>query len=143
MIDERQVGEDVAQEQHLADAVEHVRPRRQPGVGRVLGQDPMAEAVEVRHRDAAANGGADRGVQPVPQLARGLHVVGQDQDLLGQQVLARLEQMPDPLDDDPRLAGPGARDDHDRPVAPLDDPALVGRQVEDRLDDVDHRMTIR
>ena len=48
--------------------------------------------------------------------------------LLGQQVLARLEQPPDALDDDPGLAGPGARDDHDRPVAPLDDPALLGGQ---------------
>ena len=46
------VGQDVAQQQDLADPVEHVRARRQPGVGRVLGQDPMAEAVEVRHRDA-------------------------------------------------------------------------------------------
>ena len=33
----------------------------------------------------------------------------------------RLEQVPDALDDDPRLAGAGARDDDDRPVAPLDD----------------------
>ncbi len=126
VIDERQVREDVAQEQRLADTIEHVRPSRQPGVARVLGQDPMAEAVEVRHRDAAANGRPDRGVQPIPQLARGLHVVGQEQDLLGQQVLAGLEQVPHPLDDDAGLAGPGPRDDHDRPVAPLDDTALLG-----------------
>ena len=48
-----------------------------------------------------------------------------------------------PLDDDPRLSGPGPRDDHHRTVAPLDYAALVISQIEDRLDDSDHRMTIR
>ena len=85
--------------------------------------------------------GADRRVQPVPQLARGLHVVGQHEDLLGQQVLARRQQMPDALDDDPRLARPGARDDDDRPVAPLDDPPLLGGQVVVRRDHGRHSRT--
>ena len=41
----------------------------------------------------------------------------------------RLEQPADALDDDPGLAGAGAGDDHDRPIALLDDrPLLVGER---------------
>ena len=127
VVDEREVRRDVAQQEHLPDAIEHVGPRRQPGIGRVLGQDPMAEAVEVRDGHPGARRRAHRLVQSILELARGLHVVGQDQQVLRQQPVAVLEQPLDPLDDDPRLAGPGARDDHHRPIAPLDDPALVGR----------------
>ena len=90
----------------------------------------MAEAVEVATRRCGrATPAPTVCVQPLLQLARGLDVVGQDQDLLGQQVLARRQQLPDALDDDPRLARPGAGDDDDRPVAPLDDPALLGGEV--------------
>lgn len=65
-----------------------------------------------------------------PQLARGLDVVGQDEELLGEQVLLRLEEMTDALDDDARLARPRARDDNGRTLAVLDDGALSIRQRE-------------
>ena len=47
------------QQQDLGDAIEHVGPRRQPGIRGVLGQDPLAEAVEVGDRHAGAGGRAD------------------------------------------------------------------------------------
>ena len=37
--------------------------------------------------------------------------------------------MADALDDDPRLAGPSPGDHDERPVAPLDDPALLVGQL--------------
>lgn len=78
----------------------------------------MAKAVEVAHGEARSGGQSDRGLDPFAQLLRGLQVVGEDEDLLGEEgvwlVVAAPgpEQVGDALDDDPRLARPGARD-HD------------------------------
>ena len=125
MVDERQVRADVPQQQHLADAVEDVGPGGQAGVGRRLGEDALAEAVEVGDRDPRPDRAADRLVQALLQLARGLHVVGEDEELLRQEVCPVLEEVPDTLDDHARLAGPGARDHDQRPVAVLDDALLL------------------
>ena len=45
--------------------------------------------------------------------------------VLREQPLLVLEQEPAALHDDPRLPGPRAGNDHERPIAPLDDPPLV------------------
>ena len=50
VVEERQVRPDVAEQQDLADPVEHVGVRRQPRLRGVVGQDPVAEAVEVADR---------------------------------------------------------------------------------------------
>ena len=97
----------------------------------------MAEAVEVRDRHPRPVRDPDDLIEPLLQLPRGLHVVGQDEDVVGHQGVRAvaapgLEQVPNPLDDDPRLARPRARDDHGRPVAPLDDPLLLGGQPQTR-----------
>ena len=47
VVEQRQVRPDVAQQEQLADAVEHVRAGGQAGVRRGLGQHAVAEAVEV------------------------------------------------------------------------------------------------
>ena len=76
----------------------------------------------------ARDGGPTASLDPLAQFRGGLDVVGQDQELLREEVLCVLEEPPDPLDDDPGLARPGTRDDHDRAIAPLDDsPLLVGQ----------------
>jgi len=62
---------------------------------------------------------------PLLQLARGLDVVRQDQDLLGEEVGLRLEEPADALDDDSRLARSCASDHHERAVAVLDDGSLL------------------
>ena len=111
-------------QQDLADAVEHVRVRRQPGIGRVLGQDPVAEAVEVADRHAAGGRRRRQRLRCGPELRRGLDVVGQDQDLLRDEVLVRSRRR-DPLDDDLGLAGPAPAMTTSRPLAPLDDPPLL------------------
>ena len=129
MVDERQVRADVPQQQHLAHAVEDVGPGGQAGVGRRLGQDALAEAVEVGDRDPRSRRAADRLVQALLQLPRGLDVVGQDEELLREEVRPVLEEVPDTLDDHARLAGPGARDHDQRPVAVLDDASLLGGQL--------------
>ena len=137
MVDERELRADVLEQQDLRHAIEDVRPRRQPGIRRVLGQDPLAEAVEVGDGHPGACRDADHLVQASLELLRGLDVVGQDQEVLGEErvqvVRVRggalgLEQPADALHDDLGLARAGTGDDHDRPVAPLDDPALVGGQ---------------
>ena len=125
VVDERQVRADVPQQQHLAHAVEDVGPGGQAGVGRRLGEDALAEAVEVGDRDPRPRRAADRLVQALLQLPRGLHVVGQDEELLREEIHPVLEEVPDALDDHARLAGPGARDHDQRPVAVLDDASLL------------------
>ena len=201
VVDERELGPDVAQEEDLADAVEHVRVRRQPGVRRRLGQHPVAEAVEVRDGHPRPGRRPDGVVEPRLELLRRLDVVRQDEDLLrnerrvegavavgrrvsagrqvpeaevgrwlghrgrrpangqrrlgplrrgpgrpcrlgreeatlriGRPLALRLEQPAHPLDDDPRLARPRARDDDERPIPVLDDPALLGGQGGGGLD---------
>ena len=94
VVDEMEVRPQVLEEQHLGDAVEDVGARRQPGIGRVLGEDPLAEAVEVADRHARGGGHADGCFDPCPQLRGRLDVVGQDEDLLRQEVLVGLEQVP-------------------------------------------------
>ena len=76
--------------------------------------------------------GADGGLDALAELPGRLDVVGQDEDLLGEHrgfaALRSAEQPAHALDDDARLAGARAGDDDERPVAPLDDPPLLGRQ---------------
>ena len=139
VIDERQVGPDVAKEEDLADPVEDVGLRGEAGLRGVVGQDPVAEAVEVADPEAGSRGRPDRFLDPIGELLRGPDVVGQDEDLLREQrpgervvVGGRLrrdpvgsavspEQVRDALDDDTGLAGPGAGDDDKRAFVPLDD----------------------
>ena len=209
VVDERELGPDVAQEEDLADAVEHVRVGRQPGVRRRLGQHPVAEAVEVRDGHPRAGRRPDGVVEPRLELLRRLDVVRQDEDLLrherpiegpvpvggrgrgcrhgscrvcgrcvpeaegrrslghrgrrpasGQRRVAGrcrlgsrcrlrrkeppvrverpltlcVEQPPNPLDDDPRLARPRPGNDDERPIPVLDDPALIRSECRGRLD---------
>ncbi len=145
-------GRDLAQEEQLADAVEDVRACREPGVGGVLGEDALAEAVEVADRHARAGGRTHDRVQALAELRRGLDVVGEDEDLLrregavegiavprgrfrgdgvaGRRGVALGGQQPaDALHDDARLPRPGARDDHDGTVVRLDDRALLGGEL--------------
>ena len=153
VVEEREGGADVTQEEHLADPVEHVGGRGQPRIGGRLDQQPVAEAVEVANREAGPNGRPEGGLEAVAELLGRLHVVGQDEDLLWQQrtregMLAvgscglgrkpqlvrvgagraalRLEQAAHPLDDDAGLAGPGAGHDDERAVSPVDDRLLLG-----------------
>ena len=84
--------------------------------------------MEVRDADARPGRHADGLVQPLLQLVRRLDVVREHEDLLRQEVLAGPQQVGDALHDDACLAGSGARDHDDRPVAPFDDPALVRRE---------------
>ena len=90
----------------------------------------MAEAVEVRDRQAGLRCRADGLFDALLELARRLDVVGQDEDLLGEEVLLGLEEPLDALDDDPGLAGARPRDDNDRPIGVLDDAALLLGQRE-------------
>jgi len=102
----------------------------------------MAEAVEVGNGHPGAGRRAHGRVQTILELARGLHVVGQDEQVLREEAFAVLQQPLDPFHDDPRLAGARARDDHHRPIAPLDDAALVGGEGRDLFDHRGHRITI-
>jgi hypothetical protein len=61
------------------------------------------------------------------KLRRGPNVVGQDEDVLGLEGAILVQQPADPLDDDGRLPGAGTRENHQRPVAPLDGGALLRR----------------
>ena len=125
MIEQPEPRHEVAQQQHLADAVEHVGAGRQSGVTGVVGQDPLAEAVEVADRHPGGISDADGRLDPLAQFGRCLHVVGQDEQVLGLEVFPCLEEVADPFDNDACLPGAGSSDDHGRPVAPLDDPLLL------------------
>jgi hypothetical protein len=94
----------------------------------VLGQDPVAEAVEVADLQPSRNGWPDGLLNPLAQLARGLDVVGQDEELLREEVVLRFQEPADPLDDDAGLSRPSARNDDQRPIAMLDDGSLLGCQ---------------
>lgn len=83
VVDERQGRADVAQKEDLADAVEDVEVAREAGLAGVVGQDAVAEAVEVADGQPRAGGRADRLLDPFRELAGGPDVVGQDEDLLG------------------------------------------------------------
>ena len=89
----------------------------------------MAEAVEVGDAQAGGGRGANALVDPLAQLARRLDAVGQDEQLLGEEVLLGFQQPVDALDDDAGLASSRAGDDHDRAMPMLDDRALrVGKR---------------
>ncbi len=128
VVDEAEGRAQVAQEEQLPDAVEHVRVGRQTRFGCRFGQDPMAEAVEVGDGDPGPRRRAHGRFDPVLKLARGLDVVGEYQDLLGKQAILVGQQPADALDDDPRLAGAGTGDDHGGTVAVLDDALLLRGQ---------------
>jgi hypothetical protein len=129
VVDEVEVRAQVADEEELPDAVEHVRVRRHVRLRRALAQHSMTEAVEVRDRQAGLCCRANSLFNPLLELARCLHVVGQDEDLLGEEVFLGLEEPPDALDDDAGLARAGTCDDHDRSVGMLDDaPLLIGQR---------------
>ena len=150
MVAEIQGVAQVSQQQQLANTVEDVRPGRQARVARALGEDMLAEAVEVADRDPRPDRRAHGFVQPLLELPGGLDVVGQDQDLLRDQRAAeriavagrglrrqvaagvplRLQQPAHPLHDDARLPRPGPRDDDDGAVVRLDDRALLRSQVQ-------------
>ena len=85
VVEQRQVAPDVAQEQELADAIEHVGLGRQPRVGGRLGEHAVTEAVEVADGKVGTGGGADPGLEALSELLGGLDVVGEHEDLLGQQ----------------------------------------------------------
>ena len=96
----------------------------------MCGEEPVAEAVEVVDPQPAGPLEAERALEALAELGRGPDVVRQDEDVLGCEVWIALEQVADALDDDGRLAGPGAGEDHERPVAPFDRRALlVGEPV--------------
>ncbi len=88
----------------------------------------MAEAVEVGDGEAGGGGGTHCCLDALAQLAGGLDVVGQDQEVLGEEVLVRGQEVADALDDDSGLAGAGPGDDDQRPIAVLDDRALLRGQ---------------
>lgn len=135
VVDEVEVRAQVAQEQVLPDAVQHVRPRRHPGLRRRLGQDPMADGVEVRDGQAGGLGHPDGVLDALAELGRGLHVVGEDEQALRLELRLGIQQVRHPLDDDAGLPRPRAGDDDERPLAPLDDPPLLfgqGRPCSDR-----------
>lgn len=82
VVDQPEAVSDVLEQQQLADPIEDLRARRQPGIGGVLGQDPLAEAVEVADRQAGGDRRARRVPDTVLELRGRLDVVGQDEDLL-------------------------------------------------------------
>ncbi len=129
VVHERQAGTDVFEQKHLGDAVEHVWVRRQRGIRGVLCQDPLAEAVEVADGHSGPCLRAHHGIQSLLEFACRLHVVGKDEQVLREQSVMVVEQVLDPLDDHLGLAGPGAGDNDDRPVAPLNDAPLIRRQL--------------
>ncbi len=129
VVDEVEARRDVPEEQDLRDAVEDVGPRGQAGIGGVLGQDPLAEAVEVRDGHPRADPDAHRVIEACLELLGRLDVVGQDEQVLGQDVVAVLQEKANPLDDHARLAGARPGDDHQRPIAQFDDAALLVREA--------------
>src|SRR5207244_4600488 len=78
--------------------------------------------------DPGGDRGANRGLDSLAELAGGLDVVGQDEDLLGKEVVLGLEEVSDALDDDTRFAGSCAGNNHQRTIAVLDDLALLVRE---------------
>src|SRR5688500_13378973 len=89
----------------------------------------MTEAVEVADGQPGGRCRADGLLDPYTQLAGGLDVVRQDEEILGEEIILGLEQPVDPLDDDPRLAGARARDDDHWPIGVLDDrPLRIGQR---------------
>ncbi len=147
VVDQTQVGSQVLDQEHLADAVEDIGPWRQAGVGRVLGQDPLAEAVVVADRHPARHRHPDRRLQTLAQFRGRLDVVRQDQEMFRQEAVIACgvgrQQVAHPLDDHPRLARARPSDHHRRPVAPFHDPPLLGRQrVRAAHVWVDHEPTI-
>ena len=56
-----------------------------PASGALLDEDPVAEAVEVGDGEAGPDGGAEGRLEAVRELLGRLDVVGQDEDLLGQE----------------------------------------------------------
>ena len=129
VIDQAEVRAELAEQEQLADPVEDVRVAGHVRIGRALAQDPMAEAVEVRDAQAGGGRGAHTLVDPLAQLAGRLDVVGQDEQLLGEEVVLGLQQPADALDDDAGLARSRACDDDDRAVAMLDDgPLGIGQR---------------
>ena len=151
VVEQRQVTPDITQQQQLADAVEHIGLRRQARVSGRLGEHAMAEAVEVADVEAGASSRADAILEALSELLGRLDVVGEHEDLLGQQgtgerfgvravrahscrhqaaigSLGRAALGPEKpahaLDDDARLAAPGTRDDHGGAITPLDDASL-------------------
>ena len=66
-------------------------------------------------------------LEPLDQLRRGAHVVGQDEDVLRREARLRAEQVADALNHNGGLARARAGKHHQRPVAPLDGGALLFR----------------
>ena len=88
VVDEAQVGPQVLRAGALADAVEHVRPRRQPGIRGRLGQDRWQKLWKLLTDIRAAVATPTASSIRAAQLGRRLDVVGQDEELLGEEVLA-------------------------------------------------------
>ena len=120
----------VAQQQALADAVEQAGAGVEARLGGVLTEQPVAEAVEVVDPEAARPLDTEGLLEALQQLARGPHVVGQDEDVLRGQGAVTVEQLADPLDDHGGLPGAGASEHHKRTVTPLDGGPLRWRWLE-------------
>ena len=88
------------------------------------GEQAVAETVEIVDPQSGRPLNTNRALEAVAQLGRSPDVVCQDEDVLGRQVRILIQKESDALDHDGRLACTGAREDHERPLAPLDRPAL-------------------
>ena len=123
-----------------ADVVEHLDARRQPGLHRVLGQDPLGEGVQRAHRGAVELekrgpgpllAEARRGLvaeqlpaDPVPQLGGGLLGEGDGRDVLHGD--PRADEGQHPVDEGPGLARAGAGLDEERGAQVGPDPRPGG-----------------
>ena len=108
----------LAQQQALADLVEHFRTFGQSQLRPVIGQDTVAERVEVVHPQPAGDLKPERLLEPLHQLRGRPHVVRQDQHVLRLEVGLSGKQVPHAFHDHGRLAGAGAGQDHQRARRP-------------------------
>ena len=126
---ERPVLVELELEQVLAQEDHDLRPgqdadvRRQPELERELADEPVAERVERADRRVRV-AVRDELVDPDLHLLGGLVRERQGEDLRGPRP-ARRDQPGDPPGDDLGLAGPGAGDDEQRPVAVGHGPQLL------------------
>ncbi len=129
-IAERPIGVQVEFEQVLAQEDHDLRPGQHPDVARqaelerVVADQPVTEGVERRDRGVRIAIRHEL-VDPHRHLLGRLVGEGQPQDL-GRLRAARRDQPRDPARDDLGLAGPGASDHEQRPVAMRDGTELVG-----------------
>ena len=129
VVDEvRELGPKLAEQEPLADLVEHIRAIGEADLGTVIREDAVAERVEVVDPQAAGRLKAERLLEPIEQLSRRPGRCKSERGCSrARDPVESREQVSYPLDDNRRLARAGTGEHHQRPLAPFDRGALVRR----------------